>query len=115
MQQCNARDAVLVACGRSPLTRANKGGLAGTHPVEYGAQTLRGVLARLPGLDPARIDDIVVGCATPEKNTGYNVARLIAQRAGLPDEVPAQTVNRLCLALAIATAPYTMLIPLYTW
>ena len=96
MQQCNARDAVLVACGRSPLTRANKGGLAGTHPVEYGAQTLRGVLARLPGLDPARIDDIVVGCATPEKNTGYNVALLIAQRAGLPDEVPAQTVNRFC-------------------
>ena len=96
MKQYGARDAVIVAYGRSPLTRANKGGLSATHPVEYGAQTLQGVLARLPGFDPVLIDDIVVGCATPEKNTGYNVARLIAQRAGLPDEVPAQTVNRFC-------------------
>lgn len=94
--QRHPRDAVIVAIGRSPLTRANKGGLADTHPVEFGAQTLLGVLARLPDLNWSMIDDVIMGCAMPEKGTGYNIARLIAQRAGLPDEVPAQTVNRFC-------------------
>lgn len=92
----NARDAVIVACGRSPLTRAYKGAFAQMHPVEYGAQTLKGVLGRVPGLDPAQIDDVIVGCAVPEKNTGFNIARLIAQRAGLPDRVPGQTLTRFC-------------------
>jgi acetyl-CoA acyltransferase len=76
------------------------------HPVEYGAQTLRGVLDRLPGLDPAVIDDVIVGCAVPEKWTGFNVARLIAQRTSLPDSVPGQTLTRFCSSglQAIATA-----------
>ena len=102
----NPRDAVIVACGRTPLSRANKGALAHTHPVEYGAQALEGVLRRLPGLDPANIDDVVVGCAFPERFTGFNVARLLAQRAGLPDSVPGQTINRFCSSglQSIATA-----------
>lgn len=91
-----SRDAVLVAYGRSPLTRAYKGSFSKTHPIEYGAQTLRGVLDRLPGLDPLQIDDVIVGCAMPEKHVGYNVARLLIQRVGLPEEVPAQTINRFC-------------------
>ncbi len=92
----NKRDAVVVAYGRSPLTKAYKGSFAKTHPIEYGAQTLKGVIEKLTAFDPAVIDDVIVGCATPERYTGYNIGRLIAQRAGLPDSVPGQTVNRFC-------------------
>ena len=102
----NARDAVIVAYGRAPLGRANKGGMALTHPIEYAAEVLKGVLARVPELDPKDIDDVVVGCATPEKYLGFNVGRLIVQRAQLPDEVSAQTINRFCSSglQSIATA-----------
>ncbi len=102
----NKRDAVIVAYGRSPLAKAFKGSFAKTHPIEYGAQTLKGVIAKLPGFDPKDVDDVIVGCATPEKYTGYNIGRLIAQRANLPDSVPGQTVNRFCSSglQTIATA-----------
>ena len=102
----NARDAVIVAYGRAPLSRAYKGGMALTHPVEYAAEVLKGVLARVPELDPKDIDDVVVGCANPEGMLGFNVGRLIVQRAGLPDEVSAQTINRFCSSglQSIATA-----------
>jgi len=89
-------DAVIVAFGRSALARAFKGGFVQTHPVDFGAQVLKGVLAKVPELDLAEIEDVVVGCAVPEKYTGWNVARLISQRAGFPDIVPAQTINRFC-------------------
>ena len=92
----NNRDAVIVAYGRSAMCRANKGSFANTHPVQYAAQTLNGVLARLPGFDVNLIDDIVVGCATPQDMCFWNVGRLIAQAAGLPDEVTAHTINRFC-------------------
>jgi len=102
----HARDAVVVAYGRTPLTRAYKGAFAKTHPVEYSAQALLGVLRRVPGLDYSLIEDVIVGCAVPERYTGFNVGRLIAQRAGLPETVPGQTVNRFCSSglQAIATA-----------
>ena len=102
----NKRDAVIVAYGRSPLARAYKGSFAKTHPIEYGAQTLKGVIAKLPNFDPLIIDDVIVGCSFPEKYTGNNVGRLIAQRAGLPDSIPGQTVNRFCSSSlqTIATA-----------
>ena len=92
----NPRDAVVVAYGRTPLARAYKGSFAKMHPVEYGAQALKGVLDKLPGLDLSLVDDLIVGCAFPEQYTGFNVARLISPRAGLPDEVPAHTINRFC-------------------
>lgn len=102
----HARDAVVVAYGRTPLARAFKGAFVKMHPVEYGAQALVGVLRRVPSLAPALIDDVIVGCAVPERHTGFNVGRLIAQRAGLPDSVPGQTINRFCSsglqAIAIA-------------
>jgi len=107
----NARDAVIVAYGRTPLARAYKGGLAKTHPVDYGALALQGVLAKAPQVDPCLIEDLIVGCAVPERYVGYNVARLIAQRAGLPDLVPGQTVNRFCASglQAIATGANAIL------
>lgn len=92
----NTRDAVVVAYGRTPLARAFKGSFAQMHPVEYGAQTLAGVLRRVPCLDPALLDDVIAGCSVPERYTGFNIGRLIAQRTGLPDTVPGQTVNRFC-------------------
>lgn len=107
----NARDAVIVAYGRSPMTRANKGSFAELHPVEYSAQTLSGVLDRLPGLDRGLIDDVIMGCANPEAECFFNIARLVAQRAGLPDEITGQTVNRFCSSglQAIATAANAIL------
>ena len=102
----NKRDSVVVAYGRSPLAKAYKGSFAKTHPIEYGAQTLKGVIAKLPGFDLSIIDDVIVGCAFPERYTGYNVGRMIAQRAGLPDSIPGQTINRFCSSglQTIATA-----------
>ena len=99
-------EAVIVAYGRTPLARAFKGGLVNTHPVEYAAAALTGVLEKIPQLDVSTIEDVIVGNALPEGHTGYNVARLVAQKAGLPDLVPAQTINRFCSSglQAIATA-----------
>ena len=101
-----SRQAVVVAYGRTPLARAFKGSFVNTHPVEYSAQALKGVLSKVPKLSPSLIDDVIVGCANPEKYVGYNVARLIAQRAGLPNSVPAQTINRFCSSglQSVATA-----------
>ena len=66
----NPRDAVIVATGRSAMAKAFKGSFAETHPIEYGAQVLKGVLAKLDHFDPALIDDVIVGCAFPEKENG---------------------------------------------
>jgi len=59
------REAVIVAYGRSACCRARKGSFANMHPVEYGAQTLKGVLKKVPELNPEQIDDVIVGCAMP--------------------------------------------------
>lgn len=81
------------------------------HPVTLGAQTLTGVLARVPRLDPQDIEDVVVGCAYPEEQQGWQMARLIVQRAGLPHSVCAQTLTRFCSSglQAIATGSNAVL------
>ncbi|WP_062204482.1 thiolase family protein [Demequina salsinemoris] len=102
------RDCVIVGYGRSAIGKAVKGSLAGVNPVDFGAEVLSGVLARVPGLNPAEIDDVIVGCAIPEALMGLNPARNIVLRAGLPHAVPGQTLNRFCSsglqAIAEATA-----------
>jgi acetyl-CoA acetyltransferases len=100
------KKAVIVAYGRSPLARAFKGSFAKTHPVEYSSQVIQGMLTQVPGFDPALTEDVIVGCSNPERYMGFNMARLIAQRSGLPDSVPGQTVNRFCSSglQTIATA-----------
>lgn len=90
------RDVVIVAYGRSAVARAGKGSLSHTHPIEYSAQVLRGVLERVPRLEPGLIDDVILGCAKPELTQRYNIGRLVALRAQLPYSVPGQTVNRFC-------------------
>ncbi len=100
------KEVVIAAYGRSPLCRARKGSFAETHPLEYASQTLNGVLNKVPQVKPEMIDDVIVGCARPERQMSKNAARLIAARAGLPMSVPAQTINRFCSSSlqAIATA-----------
>lgn len=91
-----SKQAVIVAYGRSAVCRAKKGALARSHPIDWSAQVLCGVLDRVPELDPGEIADVIVGCAMPVRGLNLNAARLITQRAGLPDSVCGQTVNRFC-------------------
>ncbi len=101
-----SREAVIVAYGRTPCGRARKGGLANTHPIDYAAQALKGVLAKAPQIEPEMIDDVIVGCSRHINTADLNMARLIVNRAELPDSVTAQTINRFCSSSlqAIATA-----------
>ena len=89
-------EAVIVAYGRSAIGKSPKGTLKDTRPEEYAAQVIKGTLAKVPTFDPALIDDVILGCAFQEAETGTNVARNIGMLAGIPETVPAQTVNRFC-------------------
>jgi acetyl-CoA acyltransferase len=89
-------DVVIVSAVRTAVARGKKdGSLSSTHPVELSALVMKEALDRA-GVDAAIVDDVAWGCAMPEASQGLNVARLSALRAGLPVEVPAQTVNRFC-------------------
>ena len=90
------KEAVLVAGARTAVGRAPKGALRTSRPDDMAAAAITEALRRAPGLDPAEVEDVILGCAIPEGSQGMNVARLSALRAGLPEEVPAQTVNRFC-------------------
>lgn len=92
----NGREAVIVAYGRSAAARAFKGSFAKMHPIEYAAQVLIGVLAKVPQLNPSDIEDVYVGCAMQFGETSMNVARLIVNRAELPESVCGMTMNRFC-------------------
>ncbi len=88
-------EAVIVATARSPIGRATKGSLAGARPDDLAAAMVQAALAKVPELDPAAIDDLMLGCAQPAGESGYNIARVTALLAGLPD-APGTTVNRYC-------------------
>jgi acetyl-CoA acyltransferase len=88
--------AVLVAAVRTPVGRAPKGALSTTRPDDLAATAITGALQRVPALEKSAIDDVILGCAQPEGEQGWNIARMAALRAGLPVEVPGATVNRLC-------------------
>jgi len=94
---------ILDAC-RTPGGKAHRGASA-IPPDDLAAVVIRALLERT-GIDPARIEDVILGCAFPEAEQGMNVARIAALKAGLPVTVPAQTVNRFCASglQAIATA-----------
>jgi acetyl-CoA acyltransferase len=81
---------------RTAVGKSGRGKLAQTRPDELLGLLIQGFLERTPELDPAAIDDVIIGCAFPEAEQGMNVARLAALRAGLPVEVPGMTVNRFC-------------------
>ena len=90
------KEAVIVSAVRTPVGKAKRGGMATVRPDEMGAAVIKELLNRTPNLDPAQIEDVVFGCAFPEGEQGMNVARTISIRAGLPDTVPAETINRYC-------------------
>ena len=89
-------EAVIVSGARTAVGRAPRGTLRGVHPVDLGASAIREAVERSEGLDPSDVEDVILGCAMPEGTQGYNMARLSSVRAGMPDTVPAQTVNRFC-------------------
>ncbi|PWG62380.1 acetyl-CoA C-acyltransferase [Sediminicurvatus halobius] len=90
------QDAYIVSALRTPVGKAPKGQFRHTRPDDLLAHVLRGAVARVPGLDPALVEDVIVGCAMPEGAQGLNVARIGALLAGFPDSVPGVTVNRFC-------------------
>src|ERR1700723_2485072 len=101
-------EAVIVSAVRTPVGRAPKGALSTVRPDDLAAIALNGALNRVPGLSKAEVDDVILGCAQPEGEAGWNLARMVALRAGLPVEVPGVTVNRLCASglEAIAQADF---------
>ena len=78
------QDAVIVSAMRTAVGKAPKGTLSVMRPDELGAAAIKAALDRVPGLDPAAIDDVIIGCAMPEGPQGMNMARLSCLRAGLP-------------------------------
>ncbi|MGD0906957.1 MAG: acetyl-CoA C-acyltransferase [Candidatus Acidiferrales bacterium] len=90
------RDAVIVSSVRTPVGKASKGTLRATRPDDLAAIAINEAIRRVPGLDPKDIEDVILGCAMPEAEAGMNVARIACQRAGLPDRIPAITINRFC-------------------
>jgi len=91
-----AREAVIVDSVRTGLTKAHRGSFNLTEPVDYTAHVLKEVAARQSDLDPAEIEDVIIGCGMPEGCQGMNTARIAAMAAGFPKSVAATTVNRFC-------------------
>jgi acetyl-CoA acyltransferase len=90
------RDPVIVSAVRTAIGKAPNGALRQTRPDDLAALVLSEALRRAPGVDPAAIDDVILGCAMPEAEQGLNVARIASLRAGLPVTASAVTVNRFC-------------------
>jgi acetyl-CoA C-acetyltransferase len=88
-------DAVIVSTARTPLCKSWKGALNMTHGATMGGHAVKAALERAK-LDPAEVEDVIMGCANPEGATGQNIARQIALRAGMPVTVSGMTVNRFC-------------------
>ncbi|MBM3786856.1 MAG: acetyl-CoA C-acyltransferase [Acidobacteria bacterium] len=89
-------EAVVVECVRTPVGKAPKGSLRTVRPDDLAAIAIRGLMARCPQVALEEVEDVILGCATPEAESGTNIARIAALRAGLPDSVPAVTINRFC-------------------
>ena len=90
------REAVIVAASRTAVGKALKGTTKNMRSDDMMAAVIEELMKQADGLDPATVDDVIVGCAMPEASQGLNFARTIALRAGLPVDVPGQTVNRFC-------------------
>ena len=88
-------DAVIVSTARTPIGKAYRGAFNMTHGAELGGHVVKHAVARA-GVDPAEVEDVILGCALPERATGGNIARQAAIRAGLPVTVAGMTVNRFC-------------------
>ena len=105
------REAVIVTAARTAVGKAKKGSLITKRPDEMAATVVQELLHRAPALNPAEVDDVVLGCAFPEGEQGMNMARMVGLRAGLPVSVPGETINRFCSSglQAIAHGAYAIL------
>ncbi|RMF28362.1 MAG: acetyl-CoA C-acyltransferase [Cyanobacteria bacterium J083] len=90
------KEAYIVSSVRTAIGKAPRGTLRHVRPDDLGATAVKGAIALVPGLEPEQIDDVIMGCAFPEGEQGFNLGRVVAQRAGLPNSVPGCTVNRFC-------------------
>jgi acetyl-CoA acyltransferase len=90
------RTPVIVAATRTAVGKAKRGSLASVRPEVMASTVIKELLRQAEGVDPAEIDDVILGCAFPEGQQGLNIARLVSLQAGLPDSVPAETINRFC-------------------
>src|SRR5437762_8679270 len=90
------QEAVIVDCLRTAVGKAPRGMLRNTRPDDLGGAVVRALLNRYPEVHKDEVDDVIIGCAMPEAESGNNMARIIALRAGLPDSVPGLTINRFC-------------------
>ncbi|MCE5254933.1 MAG: thiolase family protein [Actinomycetia bacterium] len=90
------KEAVVVTAVRTPVGKAPRGMFRTTQPEHLSVTAIRAALERTPGLDPAEIDDVIMGCAFPEAEQGLNIARNYALLAGLPETVPGVTLTRFC-------------------
>jgi acetyl-CoA acyltransferase len=89
-------EAVVVDCLRTAVGKAPRGTLRNTRPDDLAASCIRALLAKYPQVPKDEVDDVILGCAMPEAESGMNMARQSALRAGLPDIVPGVTINRFC-------------------
>src|SRR5437867_4705382 len=100
------REAVIIASSRTPLAKSHRGSFNRTRPDDLAAHAIRHVLGKVPQLDAAEVEDVILGCGQPHGPQGHNIARVAAVRAGLPVSVGGLTVNRFCSsglqAIAIA-------------
>lgn len=90
------KTAYIISAKRTACGKANKGSLRFTYPDTLGGEVIKDLMKQVPDLDPAEVDDVMMGCAFPEASQGLNIARQIALLGGLPDSVPGVTVNRFC-------------------
>src|SRR3569832_701775 len=90
------KHAEIVSAVRTPVGKAPNGALRATRPDEMGAVVIKELLRRVPALDAAEVEDVLLGCAMPEAEQGLNVARIASLRAGVPHSASAVTVNRFC-------------------
>jgi acetyl-CoA acetyltransferase family protein len=90
------REAVIVSSSRTPLAKSHRGSFNITRPDDLAAHCISDALRKAPGLDPAEIEEVVLGCGQPHGPQGHNIARVAALRAGLPVSTPGVTVNRFC-------------------
>src|SRR5205085_4263470 len=90
------REAVIVASSRTPLAKSHRGSFNLTRPDDLAAHAIGAVLDKVPQLDRAEVEEVILGCGQPHGSAGHNVARVAALRAGLPVTTAGLTVNRYC-------------------
>jgi acetyl-CoA acyltransferase len=107
----NPHDAVIVSASRTAVGKAKRGSLVTVRPDEMAVAVVSDLMRRTPALTPAEVEDVILGCAFPEGEQGLNMARMVALRAGLPDLVCGETINRYCSSglQSIAHAAYQIM------